>query len=394
MLPTMWRGLANKFTLTGLTVRFPSQRHGRPVALVPPMPNLKSLKLYDIDPLCYADDVSLLLLEAKKLEELILVWSPRMRDAREPSISLDSFFTKLIAAPHTLPVKRIAIKNLYTINKILVRNIFDCTSMEEVAFINSIEGSGDDSMSAFLDISWRRSKADHMPNLKSIRLDKVARQQLEYFREIKALERVYLIGPKTALKEPGSVSTVLPNSPPPTGTNSPNHDCSTKCLKDEYLETLAKYHGKSLRHLLLMPQWRLTADNITLIVSHCPNLEQLGLGVEFANLDSLRLFIPFLQNLTTLRLLINPEDRSFEEKMRIVNNEDCVETRENKMLGKLEWLEVAGTLFEVEKRGLQQHGGEATTNGNEVEVRRSRLWTRPSGAADHVEIFGLDSHDV
>lgn len=226
MLHTMWRNLANKSTLTRLTVRFPSQRHERPVALVPPMPNLKSLRLYDIDPLCYADDVFLLLLEAKKLEELTLVWSPRVRDAREPSISLDSIFTKLIAAPHTLPIKRIAIKNLYTISKILCRNIFDCTLMEEVAFVNSIEGSGDDTMSAFLDISWRRSKADHMPNLKIIRLDKVARQQLEYFREIKALERVYLIGPKTAQKEPGSVSGVLPSSPPSTSTNSPIHDCS------------------------------------------------------------------------------------------------------------------------------------------------------------------------
>lgn len=60
------------------------------------------------------------------------------------------------------------------------------------------------------------------------------------------------------------------------------------------------------------------------------------------------------------------------------------------MLSKLEWLEVAGALFEVEKREVQQHGG--ATNGNEV--TRSRLWTRPSGAADHLEIFGLDSHDV
>lgn len=390
MLPTMWRGLADKSTLTALTVRFPSQRHGRPVALVPPMPNLKSLRLYDIDPLCYADDVSLLLLKAKKLEELILVWSPRMRDVREPSISLDSFFGKLIAAPHTLPIKRIAIKNLYTINNIVSSNVFDCTSIEEVAHINSIGGSGDDSTSAFLHTSWRPSKADHMPNLKIIRVDRVARQQLEYFREMKALERVYLIGPKTALKEPGSVSGILPNSPPSTSTNSPIHDCSTKSLKDEYLETLAKYHGKSLRHLLLMPQWRLSTDNIALIVSHCPNLEQLGLGVEYADLSTLRFLIPFLKKLTALRLLDNPEDRSFAEKIRIFNHEDCHELMETEMLGKLEWLEVAGKLFEVDKRELQ-HGGPATDG---TEVWRSRVWTRPSGAADHVEIFGLDSHDV
>lgn len=390
MLPTMWQGLADKSSLTALTVRFPSQRHGRPVALVPPMPNLKSLRLYDIDPLCYADDVSLLLVEAKKLEELILIWSPRMRDAREPSISLDSFFAKLMAAPHTLPMKRVAIKNLYTINNIVCSKIFDCTVMEDVAFINSTVGSGEDSISAFLDNSWRPSKADHMPNLKMIRVDRVARQQLEYFREIKALEKVYLIGPETALKEQGSVSGTLPNSPPSTSMNSPTHDCSTQSLKDEYLETLAKYHGKSLRRLLLMPQWRLSADDIALVVSHCPNLEQLGLGVEFANLSSLRLLIPCLENLTALRLLDNPEDRSFAEKMRIFNHEDCHEMMGKEILGKLEWIEVAGTLFQVGNRELQ-HGGPAT-DGNEV--RRSQVWKRPSGAADHVEIFGLDSHEL
>lgn len=390
MLPTMWQGLATKSTLTALTVRFPSQRHSRPVALVPPMPNLKSLKLYDIDPLCYTDDVSLLLLEAKKLEELKLIWSPRMRDAREPSISLDSFFSKLIAAPHTLPVKRTTIKNLYTINNIVCSNVFDCTAMEEVAFINSTGGSGEDAISAFLDNSWRPSKADLMPNLKTIRVDKVSRPQLDYFREIKALEKLYLIGPKKPLKGRGSESRILLNSPPSTSMNSPINDWSTQSLKDEYLETLAKYHGKSLRHLLLMPQWRLSADDIALIVSQCPNLEQLGLSVEFANLSSLRLLIPFLKNLTALRLLENPEDRSFTENMRTINHEDCHEKMGDGMLGKLEWVEVAGMLFEVGNRELQQYG--PATDGNEV--WRSRVWKRPLGAADHLEIFGLDSFEV
>lgn len=390
MLPTMWQGLATKSTLTDLTVRFPSQRHGRPVVLVPPMPNLKSLKLYDIDPLCYADDVSSLLMEAKKLEELKLIWSPRMRDAREPSISLDSFFSKLMAAPYTLPIKRIAIKNLYTINNTLCSNVFDCAKMEEVAFINSVGGSGDDAIYAFLDNSWRLSRVDHMPNIKIIRVDKVARQQLEHIRVIKALEKVYLIGPKKLLKGQGSESGILPNSPPSTSMNSPVHDCSMQSVKDEYLETLAKYHGKSLRHLLLLPQWRLSADDIALIVSQCPNLEQLGLGVEYANLSTLRLLIPFLENLTALRLLDNPEDRSFSEKMSIIRHEVCHEMMENEMLGKLQWIELAGMLFEVGNRKLQQ-GGPAT-DGNEI--WRSQVWKRPLGVADQVEIFGLDSYEV
>lgn len=397
MLPTMWQGLAQKTTLTHLTIRFPSQRHPRPVTLVPPIPNLKSLTLYDIDPLCYADDVSLLFLEAKKLEDVKLIWSPRMREAREPSVSLDAFFGKLIAANHSLPVKRSVVKNLYAINNQACGSIFDAKTMEEVTFINSVGGAGDDAGSAFLDRF--PSEVDAMPNLKMLRIDKVSRQQYNFLRNTKGLERLYLIGSKRPSKGQigsGDVSrsnsTPLPNSPV-SSTNSPSSDSTTISLKDEYLDVITKNHGKTLRHLLLMPQWRLSSDDIALIVRQCPNLEQLGIGVEFANFMNLRLLVPFLNNLTAIRLLDNPDDKAFSDKMKELDDDGSHEQKiGNESVNqdwKVRWMEIGDLLFEVGKSELH-FTAEDTTKG----AWRRPVWKRPLEAAKHVEIFGMDSLEV
>ena len=54
--------------------------------------SLAILTIYNIDPLCYADDVSVLLLESKNSRELNMIWNPRMEDVREPSILVYLFW--------------------------------------------------------------------------------------------------------------------------------------------------------------------------------------------------------------------------------------------------------------------------------------------------------------
>lgn len=66
-LETVCQGLAQLQNLQSLTLRFPSSRHPRPTTIIPPMPNLRILKVTDIDPLCYPDDISLLLYGSKKV---------------------------------------------------------------------------------------------------------------------------------------------------------------------------------------------------------------------------------------------------------------------------------------------------------------------------------------
>jgi hypothetical protein len=50
-LKTLYLGLASCDTLTSLTLRFSSTRVPRPVVLIPPIANLESLKVLDIDPM-------------------------------------------------------------------------------------------------------------------------------------------------------------------------------------------------------------------------------------------------------------------------------------------------------------------------------------------------------
>ena len=82
----------DRTSLASLTIRCQTRRTPRPTTIISPLPNLKTLVVYDIDPLCYPDDISLLIFGSKKLENLKLHWSPRMRAAGEESVNLMSIF--------------------------------------------------------------------------------------------------------------------------------------------------------------------------------------------------------------------------------------------------------------------------------------------------------------
>lgn len=394
MLPTVWQGLVLKLSLTHITIKFPSSRNPRPIALVPPIPNLRSLKLYDIDPLCYADDLSLFFLGAKKLEELKLVWSPRMREMREPSISLNTLFGKLLNTDQRLSLKRFSLKNLYTLNdEHSCTKLFIGSAVEEATIINSVAGSGDDAGTAFLDRHWRVQDHPVMSNLRMLRIDRVSKQQLQYLSSIKGLERLYLVGSQRAASNGRRVdSTVFPNSPVST-SNSPRSDTVTVGLKDEYLDVITKNHGKTLRHLLLMPHWRLSSDDIARLVRHCPNLEQLGIGVEFGDFRNLQLLLPFLSKLTAIRILDNPDDPSFCEKMRVIDqqggHQEKISHETQDPEWKIQWMGLGDLLYEVGERKLQPPG-----KNSRREVYQRPVNKRPVGSAKHIEIFALDSLDV
>ena len=82
-LQSVYEGLMHKPSLTSLTLRCPTRRIPRPATAIPPLPHLTTFVIYDIDPLCYPDNISLLMLTAKRLANLKMHWSPRMRDSGE-----------------------------------------------------------------------------------------------------------------------------------------------------------------------------------------------------------------------------------------------------------------------------------------------------------------------
>lgn len=367
MLPVIWQGLAQRSSLTRLTVRFPSSRHPRPLTLVPPMPNLQHLKITDIDPLCYPDDISLLLLGSKKLRHLKLHWSPRMREERELSTHESAYFGRCATARYLIPLQTVAVQNLYTYHDISGCRLFDHSLLEEITVLNSTSGLGDHPGTAFVDQhDWRRNEDDKSSNLKMLRVDKVSRQQCSFIENVDGLERLYLIGPQSPQTRRSKATTPngetpLPNSPAsshssPSSTENP----SVMALKDDYIETITKYHGRTIKHLLLLPQWRLTDDDIALIVRQCPHLEQLGIGADYSNFQHLRLLVPFLKNLTAIRILGNPDDTTFVNKMREMDDKGMHEKRlleetAKRNLGQLRYIEIGGEdlIFEI---GMREEG--------------------------------------
>lgn len=398
MLPTIWQGLAQRNSLSKLTVRFPSSRHPRPLTLVPPMPNLQYLKITDIDPLCYPDDISLLLLGSKKIQHLKLHWSPRMRDERELSTHESAYFGRCAAARYSMTLRTIAVQNLYTCHAISACNIFDNSFVEEVTFLNSAGGLGDDPGTAFVDQhNWRQREDNPPSNLKMLRIDKVSRQQCSFLENIKGLEKLYLIGPQPphGRRVKGTTptsGTPMPNSPASShSSSSPSRtdNLNIMDLKDGYIEAITKNHGRTLKHLLLLPQWRLTDDDIALIVRQCPNLEQLGIGAEFSSFQHLRLLVPFLRNLTAIRILSSPDDTSFVNQMREMDDRGMHEKKlseesANWNLSKLQYMELGADdlIFEIGKRDGRKAGWK--------EIAKKKAWEEVRDVA----IWALDSHEI
>ncbi|KAI4258619.1 MAG: hypothetical protein LQ352_001154 [Teloschistes flavicans] len=345
--------------------------------------------LYDvsnIDPTYYGDDISHLLARSRNLRELSLIWSPRMREAGEPSIHLGSLFGK-VEQPLTLT--KVAVKNLYHHDEGWCARYYDPSNIEEITFINSSESHDDKTASAFIDFKLCHTIIS-LPRLKLIRGDRASRQSVEVLAKTKGLEKIYLIGPRT--KDKTENDCTVPQSPISNGSSPPG-SLSSNVLRDEHIETITQNHGQTLRHLLLPPQWRLTSENIALIVRNCPNLEQLAFGADFDKFSNLRLLVPFLPKIFALRLLDNPDNSEFRDKMHELDD-----GKHEKIIGsstsarewsKIRWMELADLLFEIGK----VEPTEDPDSPGKMSYRRS-VRKRDREAVKDVDIWRMDSLDI
>ncbi|KAJ5690050.1 hypothetical protein N7462_004442 [Penicillium macrosclerotiorum] len=294
-----------------------------PTFVLPGMPHLRCLKITDIDPLCYPDDIAVMLWKSKKLRELKLHWSPRMRIAQEPSISLHDYFRKCIAAKQPLSVKKLSFQNMYAFHSEEFNIAFDPTTVEDVTVLSGTDTVG--LVNTFMENSWPTMVPHRNLKIKSMRMDAVSKRNSEFLGNFKGLERLYFVNtfpdsPDT-LNSPrpgmGPSSTAL--TPPvteyPAGTgaasNSPAAVASpatqlnlTLSVRDSYLANITINHGSTLRHLCLSSKWPLSTSMIARLVHSCPNLEQLALATDLHSMDSLGMLVPFLRKLVALRLLI------------------------------------------------------------------------------------------
>ena len=400
---TVYDGLAARPALRSLQIRFPSTRVPRPTAVIPPMPNLRSFSALDIDPLCYPDDMSLLLLHARKLEALTLHFHPRIRENAEPSVNIHAYFGQLIAAKQSLHLRHLAFHNLYGAKSEEVNDVFDEKAFGSLAVLNCGGAADESPMTVFLDDTWRLSAPHkHPPNLKQLRVDVIDKMHIHILEQVPGLERIYVVSarrnssatPSAATNGSRSIqeSPVTPSQTPPE-RSCDSHPSASAMVP--YLNALTSSHGATLTHLLLSHHWVLGAEEITQLVRSCPNLTQLGIAMQEDNSNLIRLLIPFLIKLYACRVLMNPSDPSFVQKLEGVEASDHemnmgLDTAASHFEA-LRWVGIGRLNFEFGRVITETIEGE---NGVKTARNRRLVKAVPYETVKDIAIWRMDTHDV
>jgi hypothetical protein len=431
LLSTVYHGLLNLQHLKSFHLRFPNTRSPRPTTTIPPMPNLESFTMTHYDPLCFPDDISVLLLHASKLKTLILHFSPRMRDAGEPSIQLTNMLRCNIAANRPLKLKKLGIYNLFALqNGQEIQNAFDPNDIEDVTFINSFgmdedssqngtSGSISNGMFSFFDQSWGAPPKD-VKCPKSERHDRLSKRHLQVLQQFIGMERLYLVNARHNPTQNGTNGHFSQTGPSPSSDSNSSTIGSSGCtptghqntsLRDMYLDAICTNHGPTLRHLIFPSRWPLSPLQAAKLFRACPHLTQLSLGMERKTFPQMRMLVPFLKNLWAMRVISPRElepipgcDGRIGEALEDALHEGIMSTE----------LAAAGEFLDLRYVGLGDRvwelGGfyeemaivkvpDSDADGREAEymeqmVRKRRLKRLALNEVKHIEIWKLDTQDV
>jgi hypothetical protein len=331
-----------------------------------------------------------------------------MRENGEESANLLNYFGRCIAAKHQIPVKRMALYNLYA------RNSGDgfehCTDpqiLEDITIMNCMGGSSDP-MTVFLDDTWRIKSSHPVPmNLKMMRGDILDRDHCSMLAKFHGLERMYLIGKRRGSK-PGS-SAATPTTPSMT-SGTPSTNCASgygtptesqcKSLASDYLAVIQSNH-RTMRHLLLSDQWQLSEDALYKLCQSCPDLEQLGFACSVPPLESLRRIFSAMPNLWALRLLV-PQGSDLAEKLESVGVEMHQFALATELwrpefknlqyvgLGQNWVFKLGGVIYPPKGRNGVPPGQENSMNAKRLGPVR-RMERLKAEDVKHIEIWGLDS---
>ncbi|GAB7354177.1 hypothetical protein MBLNU459_g4730t1 [Dothideomycetes sp. NU459] len=371
-LRTLYHGLAARLTLTSLTLQFPSDRSPRPVVTIPPIPNLRFLRVTNIDPLCYPDDISVLLFGSKKLEDLRIQWSSRMREAAEPSTDLRTYFGKCLEAKHKIPVKHIGLQNFYGTNTGDLSRIADPETIRSADLISTFGGSRSGPATIFIDETWKNvPDGSYFRNFKKTRCNETSSHHAKILASFSGLEELYIVNAQPessaspsarnghsrssvdAAISPESSSSATKTPTSSYSSPSKSQDQINAALCKDYLHAITTRHGKTMKKLLLSDQWALNGEQISEIVSACPKLEQLGLALSHEEGNALRILAPFLKNLQAIRILNNPylyaamqEDPDMAQALR-KDLETAVQYWKMPPTTTIQWCGIADAVFKL-----------------------------------------------
>ncbi len=270
------------------------------------------------------------MLGSKKLENLKLHWSPRMRQNGEESINLFSIFGRCLAAKYLMRIKRLAIYNLFTrMSHDGFDNVMNHASHMEVTVINSFGSS--DPKTVFSDNAWTLHYHHPVPvNLKMYRTDFFEKAGAAVFAKFNGLERLYLIGSHRRIKPIPTPDSITPAPSSPSTASGPSNGATpTTCapitsqqcrdMGGDYLAAIQTQHP-TMRHLLLSDHWQLSDNTLLKICQSLPLLEQLGFACMIPPFHILRQVVVAVPNLWALRMLVRPGS-AFDGKLDSVGDD-------------------------------------------------------------------------
>lgn len=240
-----------------------------------------------------------------------------MRESAEPSVDLRTYFGKCLEAKYRIPLKHLGLRNFYGANTGDLAQIGDPTTITSSDFISTFGGSRSGPSTIFIDDTWKNiPDGSYFAKLKRSRTNETSTQHAKILSSFSGLEELYLINaqPESVVPNGSSRSTTegaispAPIKTPASSNSSPGKvaDQMNATLCKEYLNALTSCHGVTMKKLLLSDQWSLDGEQISSIVSACPNLEQLGLALSSEEGNALRILAPFLTKLKAIRILQNP----------------------------------------------------------------------------------------
>lgn len=357
-----------------------------------------------MNPLHSTDDLSLLLLHSKKLRDVRLHWSPRILEEAEPSINLRLYFGKCIEARYHMPLNTLVLHNFFGVNIGDLKHICDPEKVRTIGILNCAGGNlcgpttSDDGL-------WKGILEEKcFKNVRSVRCSEVSEQHVAFLSSVVGLEELYLIGDKTSantsLNEHLDGHMESPNdeigSPRSTSTchsslARPAEQIDAALCK-QYLRALFTCHGQTIKRLLLHDTWAISGDQLSELVSFCPNLDQLGLGISEEEPQALRFLGPCLKKLRCVRLLDNP---GLQKAMRNepVMVEMLLPEASEPLLWKvshtsrLEWVGFGDSVFRIGK-AVQL----SDANGR-TEWRRE-VWRARADHVKHIDIWRWDCMEI
>jgi hypothetical protein len=284
--------------------------------------------LANLDPLCYNDDVSVLIAEAENLKTLKLHWSPRMRQEREPSVNISTYFGRIAASARKLTLENLSMANLFSRNDAALAEAIAFDKLVFITFINCMDM--DDPSTVFMDKTWDiRGSSVLLTSLRKIRTDRVSARSSQGLLNARGMTDVYLVnsrvrsGSATPLKSSESPSVQQPDvsmqnqderqgsnpvSPDsPAGQSSQQQSQRLVSRASDFIAALVTSHADTVERLLLRDSWVLGRDVILPLLSSCRQLKQVAFAVSEPSPRLMRECLTAAPGLEVLWLLLAPE---------------------------------------------------------------------------------------